>query len=449
MSSLKIDKIYVLAINHTEEKYADIAKRLNELNLPGSIPFEVLPGHNGYTDPLPDGMAIYDGWAMETDNVYWSTPVTQGEVGCTISHINAWKRAVEEGHERVLILEEDFYGIKPVFELREPTVEWDFMYLGRYKFEGSVSEKIDSQWERPGLSYNMQAYVLTSKGAKTLVDYHLERNLFINDEFITATYSNHRRNDVEAMYPEKKIKAIATIEDYIGQSSNAETTLVSKHGYANMETNETLQKMEQFKILQTQDWQEWTSRYIAPVMLQKDFELMTDELGHNIIEFPLFTDDFCKELIELAEATGEWTIGRHEFYPTNDMLIQSLGLGPAYDRVINEFVAPVATWYWQLEGEGWDQMDHETFIIRYRPDRQGQLSVHHDHSHYTIGVKLNDEFEGGGTFFPKYGINAMPKRNGNVFMHPGMITHRHGGRPVYSGTRYIAVSFIKNSRIMN
>ena len=28
--------------------------------------------------------------------------------------------------------------------------------------------------------------------------------------------------------------------------------------------------------------------------------------------------------------------------------------------------------------------------------------------------------------------------------HPGMITHKHGGRPVDSGTRYILVSFTQN-----
>ena len=445
---LQIQKIYVLAINHSDEKFEEISKKLNNLGLPYQVPFEVLQGHNGYTDPLPEGASVYDGWAIETDHVFWSNPVGKGEIGCTLSHINAWNRVVEDGINRALILEEDFIGLKPLNELNPPPVDvdWDFMYLGRYVFDESENVDINGQWVYPGLSYNMQAYMLTQKGAQKLVDHHLERNIFINDEFITATYMNHRRADIEAMYPNKNIKAISTREDYIGQTSNEETTMVSKHGYEN---NKQSKNMSQFRILQTEDWNAWCERYIAPVMLQKDFELMTDELGHNIIEFPLFTDAFCTELIELAESQGEWTIGRHEFYPTNDMLIQSLGLGPAYDRVINEFVAPLATWYWTLEGEGWDQMDHETFIIRYRPDKQGQLSIHHDHSHYTIGVKLNDEFEGGGTFFPKYGVNAMPKRNGNAFMHPGMITHRHGGRPVYSGTRYITVSFIKNSRIMN
>jgi hypothetical protein len=293
----------------------------------------------------------------------------------------------------------------------------------------------------------MHAYMLTQEGAQKLVDHHLERNIFINDEFITATYMTHRRKDIEAMYPNKNIKAISTKEDYISQTSNAETTLVSKHGYANYNKKLT-NTMNNIEILNDSDWNSWVQKYISPVMIQKDFELMVDELGPNIVEFPLFTDRFCEEFIQLAETKGEWTMGRHEFYPTNDMLMETLGIKAIYTRVIQEFVAPLATWYWTLEGQGWDNVQDESFVIRYRPDKQGQLSIHHDYSSYTIGVKLNDEFEGGGTFFPKYGVNAIPKRNGNAFLHPGMITHRHGGRPVYSGTRYIAVSFIRNTSIL-
>jgi len=445
---LQIEKIYVLAINHSDEKYDDIQRRLSALGLPYNVPYEIIQGHNGYTDPMPEGTAVYEGWPLEgTTNSFWKYPVNQGEIGCTLSHIKAWNQIVEEGVNRALILEEDFYGIKPLKDLKAPPseIDWDFMYLGRYKFEDVTDVEINDQWLYPGFSYNMQAYMLSQAGAQKLVDHHLEKNIFINDEFINATFTKHRRPDIEAMYPNKNITAISTVEDYIGQSSNEETTLVSKHGYEGKSNNMNESKL---RIQDDSNWEEWKQRYIAPVMLQMDFELMSDDIGPNIMEFPLFTQEFCTELIELAETKGVWTMGRHEFYPTNDMLMEDIGMKDIYTRVIREFVAPLATWYFTLEGQGWDVVEDETFIIRYRPDRQGQLSVHHDYSSYTIGVKLNDEFEGGGTFFPKYQVNAMPKRVGNAFLHPGMITHRHGGRPVYSGTRYINVSFIRNTSIL-
>jgi len=58
-------------------------------------------------------------------------------------------------------------------------------------------------------------------------------------------------------------------------------------------------------------------------------------------------------------------------------------------------------------------------------------------------VKLNDEFEGGGTWFPKYKILSNPKRVGTATLHPGMVTHLHGARPIYAGKRYICVSFMR------
>tara|TARA_R110000772_G_scaffold59349_5_gene134438 strand:- start:403 stop:1755 length:1353 start_codon:yes stop_codon:yes gene_type:complete len=446
-SLLKIEKIYVIAINHSAEKYNDIKKRLNELELIKDVSFEIIHGHNAFTEKLPKDAKAYDKWKLDSsDNVYWQNDVTTGEIGCALSHVNVWNKIVEDGVSRALVLEEDFIAHKPIKTLYEPMAAWDYMYLGRYVFDRSEDVKLDDQWVRPGTSYNTHAYVLTNTGAKKLIDYNLQSNIFASDEFITATYMKHRREDIEALYPVKKIKAISTNEDYIRQTSNAETSLVSAHGYS--ENEKPKEKTNDMEILDYSNWDAWVSKYVAPVMLQRDYELMTDELGPNIIEFPLFTDRFCEELIQLAESKGEWTMGRHEFYPTNDMLMETLGMKDIYTRVIREYVAPLATWYFTLEGQGWDVVEDETFIIRYKPDLQGQLSVHHDHSSYTIGVKLNDEFEGGGTFFPKYGVNAIPKRNGNAFLHPGMITHRHGGRPVYSGTRYIAVSFIRNNSIL-
>lgn len=58
--------------------------------------------------------------------------------------------------------------------------------------------------------------------------------------------------------------------------------------------------------------------------------------------------------------------------------------------------------------------------------------------------KNNDDFTGGGTYLPKYNLTVNPRKKGNAIAHPGMITHKHGGRPVDSGTRYILVTFTKN-----
>ncbi|MGF1547331.1 MAG: 2OG-Fe(II) oxygenase family protein [Thiotrichales bacterium] len=196
-------------------------------------------------------------------------------------------------------------------------------------------------------------------------------------------------------------------------------------------------------ILDVDNWQAWLDKYVDPLLQRREWELLTDEVGPNILEFPMFTERFCKEFIELSESVDQWTEGRHRYYPTHDMLLETLGFDYIHQYLLREYVYPLAMTMYQLDGDEWLHMNAENFIIRYRPDKQGHLSLHHDASTLSLNLRLNEDFEGGGTYFPKYKLCLHPRRVGNALLHPGMITHRHGARPVRSGTRYIVVSFIR------
>jgi hypothetical protein len=198
-----------------------------------------------------------------------------------------------------------------------------------------------------------------------------------------------------------------------------------------------------FEILDDSDWEAWKLKYLNLSVAKGEWDLMVDDLGDNIYELPLFTPKFCKEAIALAEAKDEWTIDRHEFYPTNDVLLPELGLNDIYNRVLDEVIRPLSIHLWNLEGSSWDAFSNENFMARYTTTRQSHLSLHHDRSHLTLVIKLNDEFSGGGTWFPKYQKLINPEVVGTASLHPGMVTHRHGARPITMGKRYIIVSFIR------
>jgi|TARA_R110000824_G_scaffold106642_2_gene252268 hypothetical protein len=195
---------------------------------------------------------------------------------------------------------------------------------------------------------------------------------------------------------------------------------------------------------------EWHDEFTSPAIKSKEYDLMVDEVGTqghtNIFSFDLLSRQGCDFLINLAEAKGGWTRNRHENYPTMDMLIEDIGMKEAYDNfILKEFVCPAANHLWKLEGSKWKPSNctAETFLVKYDTTQQSHLSLHHDAANYTCVVALNDDFEGGGTYFDRQKL-LLRGKVGGATLHPGEITHRHGARTVTEGVRYVLISFIRS-----
>ena len=88
------------------------------------------------------------------------------------------------------------------------------------------------------------------------------------------------------------------------------------------------------EILDASNWDVWCDKYIDPLLRKGEYELIVDEVAPSVLLFPLFKEQFCKDLIELCETEGEWTVDRHEFYPTTDMLISQVWMQEIYARVL-------------------------------------------------------------------------------------------------------------------
>ena len=185
---------------------------------------------------------------------------------------------------------------------------------------------------------------------------------------------------------------------------------------------------------------EWKNRYLTPELRSKNLELYVKEEIPNVYTVPAFTEEFCDSILEEAEACRCWTYNRHENYPTTDMLLDVLGLNETYQQVLKEYFWDIAIEKYKLEDDYWRNLNSENFLARYHPYAQYHLSLHHDHSQITTVVTLNEDFTGGGTYFSKQKTKLQGKK-GEISLHPGQITHRHGGLPVLSGQRYIIVSF--------
>lgn len=457
---MELNKIYVISLNAADPVVQeDIANRLNACVFTSAVSYEIVQAFDGRNGEIEDGYNVYTGWQVPQDsehawNDWWTRPVLPGEVGCAISHRMIWEKVALGGQDRVLILEDDFLCNGSLGALEIPDVRWDVALLGRDIIEADVEEvEVNHEWVRPRHFYNMHAYILNdSLVANKLLSGGLKENVIPSDEYLSALGYPHRREDIRNMFP-PLMNIIATKDpNFIQQNrpnnfSNIEP-LVGSPNDTKYTENEVQTMIEEippyFEILDDSDWDAWKLKYVNLSMAKHEFELMVTDKGDNVFEFPLFTPKFCKDAIALAESIDNWTVDRHEFYPTNDVLLKDIGLNDIYNRVLDEIVRPLAIHLWNLEGTAWDAFSNENFMARYTTNRQSHLSLHHDRSHLTMVLKLNDEFVGGGTWFPQYQKLSNPTELGTAVLHPGMITHRHGARPITAGKRYITVSFIRS-----
>lgn len=449
-----IDFVYVLTIEDNENH---IQEKLKNLNIPNEWRFLIKEGFDA-RNFTPDfyekyGVSKSTSWKVDWGSDWYQREVTDGEVGCALSHLDAWVDSWADGRELTFILEDDFLVKNPtpwneVYELIDNG--YDLVYLGRYAVNPDLNEKeIENypKWIEPEYSYNAHSYVLSKRGLRILVEQYFEiykQDMIPLDEFLSIAIGKTSRTDILEKYKDlPKLKAAAPKDNFILQEGNRGTTeyMIEQPIIENQPPMlpEPL-TTNLLEIKNANNWEEWCSKYINPFILKGQYRLMVDEIGPNIIEFPLFTERFCNELVTLAEQY-EWVTDRHTYFPTTDQTLEVLGMQEIYQKVLEEFVYPIWIWFWELDGEEWGRLTSENFIAKYDTVNQGSLEIHHDMSQLTLNVRLNDDFKGGGTFIPRYKTTLQPKKIGNAMAHPGQITHKHGGRPVEEGTRYILVSF--------
>lgn len=178
-----------------------------------------------------------------------------------------------------------------------------------------------------------------------------------------------------------------------------------------------------------------------------------EEPCRDVYWFPLVSDKFANELVDMMESFGQWSAGKnydprieggYESVPTRDIHFRQVGLHDMWLYFLREYIMPI-----QLkEYIGYEHDPPRTdlaFVVRYHPEEQPSLRPHHDSSTYTLNIALNSpgvDYEGGGCRFVRYNCSVTQSRKGWALIHPGRLTHYHEGLPVTKGTRYILVTFV-------
>ena len=117
----------------------------------------------------------------------------------------------------------------------------------------------------------------------------------------------------------------------------------------------------------------------------------------------LLTSQECKDIISEAEAYADefkWTTDRHEHYPTTDNQIKNtwksynLLTSRVYDSII-----PELSKMYNVEANKIGI--NEIFVAKYNNKAQKKLNSHEDGSEFSFVIALNDDYQGGGTYFTK------------------------------------------------
>jgi len=162
------------------------------------------------------------------------------------------------------------------------------------------------------------------------------------------------------------------------------------------------------------------------------------ELGNEFISMDFITPETSQWLIDEAEKSGKWESMYGDKFPGQEIRIRefSMEFWDALEAHFKRHINPQIEKYWfPLLMYGL----RDAFIIKYSPGTQDRLNCHHDASLVSGIVRLNDDYEGGDTYFyrQKYSNINIPK--GTLLLWPGQVTHGHEGRPVTKGTKYSLV----------
>ena len=169
--------------------------------------------------------------------------------------------------------------------------------------------------------------------------------------------------------------------------------------------------------------------------------------GDELFSATIFSKHVCDQIIEKANIAG-WSqggfpyhdarLGAIENHPTQDVHLKDIGLQGPFKELLFNVIAPLVNKEFSYQTKD----INIAFVVRYSMGGQRELKEHHDSSAYSVTVCLNDDFEGGGVYFPRQKRFFPHKEVGKMLLHPGRMTHLHCGRPITRGVRFVLVAFI-------
>ena len=426
---MNIDFSYIINLSYEYDyvcgKFAEIMK------VQGQMPYYVFAAVNGkklsmVEETTPFNWSIYQNWKLEKNydtQINWERFITPGELGCGLSHYWLWKDAHVENRGITLHLEEDFIMNDWPTEKEFDSLpnDWDMVLLGRKKIRGYEDEVINDHILKPGYSKGLHAYILSPSGQRKLSQSNYLDYLLPVDEFIWGMLGKSPREDLNQLFHNEPFNLYAfTRRDFVAQQSsqmNSQTEFCCN-------------------VKDVREWDKWTSKYLNPNVKSNNFLDLASQISTQggILEFPLFTKEFCDEVVDLIE------YGRTVVRANSDSHLRfplaNLGLDRTYNKIVRDHIYPFLNWYWDTNIRG-GIFANKNYAFKYALGST-DIQIINDPEHgstYTLGLRLtNDEIQGNDEF-------VSPSQPGNVIVHPTLLTENYDGKKFVYDNSHCILSF--------
>ncbi|XP_076127099.1 2-oxoglutarate and iron-dependent oxygenase domain-containing protein 2 isoform X1 [Alosa pseudoharengus] len=186
-------------------------------------------------------------------------------------------------------------------------------------------------------------------------------------------------------------------------------------------------------------------------------KLIHSETAQRVYRFPLFTKDFCHELIEELEHFEESDApkGRPNTMNNYGILLNELGFDEAFITPLRElYLTPVTSLLYPDCG-GTFLDSHKAFVVKYSMNEDLDLSYHYDNAEVTLNVSLGKEFTEGNLYFGDMRQVPLSETECAEVEHcvtEGLL-HRgqqmHGALPISSGLRWNLIVWMRSSQERN
>jgi hypothetical protein len=142
---------------------------------------------------------------------------------------------------------------------------------------------------------------------------------------------------------------------------------------------------------------------------------------------PLLEARFCVDFKVGQKNLGERDSNNSVLYDMHESIFQS--------------IYPCALDYGSYWGVGINYFEAFNFVKYESPGHHFNIHADHGPAYVTtvsIVAYLNDDYEGGELFFPRFDLTIKPKK-GDVVLFPSTFIYEHSSQPMISGTKYSVV----------